>query len=208
MGVTDQPNRPVLRIRIEIIHSRTIDLIVLMPKRRRRQQGNPSGIKRKEITRQPYTKFANFDPVLTSGYCQHLSFKWKNLFLKMGGDERNPYKDRAMGFNKWWRQDLARVSGNGMPGTATLNGKLIIAYIGWRCLSSCGKHFAFTDIGCAEVIITSHVLSLICIIMNLTSHSQTHKKGGITGLHGGSRIPECLGHRGAGEGGSDNIQAS
>lgn len=141
-----------------------------MPKRRRRHQGNPVGI-RKKITRQPYTKFANFDPVLTSGYCQHLSFKWKNLFLKMG-DGRNPYKGRAMGFNKWWRQDLARVSGQGMPGTATLNGKLIIAYIGWRCLSSCGKHFSFTDIGCAEVItslLNNTVLKSIIIYLSVSS---------------------------------------
>lgn len=105
-----------------------------------------------------HIKLADFKEVLGSNYVKHLHYKFENKILKdtqQGGKgEANPYNDQAMGFKKWWGKDLGRDGGGGMPGTADMNSKLILAYIFRKC---CGQndpnkyHWSFTDIGCAEV---------------------------------------------------------
>ena len=128
-----------------------------MKKRKGKKHSTLVGGPRKSIRRAPYTKNAVLDPVVRSIYCKHLGFKFQNMYLtsrKLIGERGcdNPYNQQALGFGSWWKKDLARVSGGGMPGTANMNGRLIIAYIFWRCLGrNAETHWSFTDVGCAEV---------------------------------------------------------
>lgn len=100
-----------------------------------------------------YEKFADFSPVLTSGFTVHLKSKFRGTFLlekKRKGVSTNPYNSKALGFGKWWKLDMGRDGGGGHPGTADMNSKLIVAFIARKC-TPWNCHWSFTDVGCAEV---------------------------------------------------------
>ena len=103
--------------------------------RRKRRKG---GVKDPQVPPPPKPAgrakpLADFSRVKSSVFAKRLQSKFDSKFKDM---------------KKLWRPGLGRVAGNGMSGTASRQGRQVIAFIFKRCLLACREHTAFTDVGC------------------------------------------------------------